>query len=290
MPRPIAALLSVLTLTAAAVAQRPALHECVERLVDTGEPWVLKRVTEPREDEPGDAELWVAHATRSVRLFVIGTREAVRSVYLEVGPIDPDTAGGRAELAFGTEALAAVTGKPARLFRDFLLENRDAIRSGKHAEPRRDPASPLSGNGSLSDEGLTIDVDCYFPEPEEPPAPVRGLAGIEATTKRAANWDPEAVRTYKHSTGVRVSFEEDAAGPRMVVEYSPSERDQASMSAAVWLLIGAITGVDRDTRANNQRIAAWMGEPTLSLDLIGARCRIRDGEEGRVMITVRESE
>ncbi|WP_419184668.1 hypothetical protein [Botrimarina mediterranea] len=290
MTRLLALLLAAST-ASLAVADRPTLYDVVGRLTKPTDasPWRLTGMSEPDDLDAGDSELQLRHESEPVGLYVDGPRAAVRSVTATVGPVDIDTAEGKRALAAGASALALASGVDVGTIRSWLLENRDALRAGSFGKPSATKGLRISGIANKTDRGLELMLSTNWDAAPDPPEPADGLARLEAITKKAANWSAEAVRCYRHSSGVCVTFDEDRQGPRMVVEYTPAQKAESEMVAGIWVLLATLGRGDAEIEENHDRIVEWMKAPKSSLQLRRGLVKFREGEDGKLVLTVRQS-
>lgn len=285
--RLLACFLLLTQLAGVATAERPPLSACVSRLLEHDPEWKLSGITGLSTDiNPGDGEVGLRHLTNPQAIYLVGARDAIRYIYTELGPLAPNSQQGKKQLSDGVRTLAATAGVPNDEVRGWVRDNWTALLEGAVAAVGKHPARTISGRGQTADGRLTLSITVAF---DDPPAP-RGILKFEELILNPGDWSPTAIRSYKHPSGLRLSFDEDAISRRVVMEYLPSNPKQTQEFGIAIAKLGLSLGQPKDSESNLAVIRQWLESPETSMELIGATCRIGDGEDGTVLITVRESD
>lgn len=75
----------------------------------------------------------------------------------------------------------------------------------------------------------------------------------------------------------------------MVVEYTADDKAQDAMMGGIWLLLATLGRGDAEIEENHDRIVEWMKAPKASLQLRRGLVKDREGEDGKILLTGRQS-
>lgn len=290
MPIRIAVVALTLSLAAVALAQRPNLHDVVDRLIESDEraSWSIQWVSEGFDDEPEDCELAIEHADLPLTMSFAGPRQSVRSATATIGPGELSDKRMRMAMKVACEALGSSGDILPATVQQWLMDHRETLREGGAGKPTNVPRGRLSGASYRSDEGLVISVNRSWDEAKAS-RPASGLGRIEHSVRESGFWPTDVSRVYHHNTGITLSFY-GGDDPRMVIECDGDNTEQASLLGSTLLLVYGITGRNADWDPNSTAVANWLKSPREELKIRGATLQFDVKADTNVLITIRESD